>query len=126
MRCSTLPSPSSDTESRADDPRRGARKSACRPPTDEEEIIMKLVNFYAADGIHAGLVRPGGVEDLAASGVWQGRAPVAQDEIRQLGKCVQRSANALVPLESLRLAPSVVSSEKLICVGINYRRHAEE
>jgi 2-keto-4-pentenoate hydratase/2-oxohepta-3-ene-1,7-dioic acid hydratase in catechol pathway len=87
---------------------------------------MKLVNFYARDGIRAGLVRAEGVEDLAASGVWQGRAPVAQDEIGQLAKRVSQSANALVPLESLHLAPAVASSEKLICIGVNYRRHAEE
>jgi 2-keto-4-pentenoate hydratase/2-oxohepta-3-ene-1,7-dioic acid hydratase in catechol pathway len=87
---------------------------------------MKLVNFYVEGEIHAGLVRQGGVEDLSASGVWKGRAPVAQDEIRQLAKGVQEPAKAVVPLESLRLAPSVVSSEKLICVGVNYRRHAEE
>jgi 2-keto-4-pentenoate hydratase/2-oxohepta-3-ene-1,7-dioic acid hydratase in catechol pathway len=87
---------------------------------------MKLVNFYATDGIRAGLVRPEGVEELAASGVWQGCAPVAQDDIRQLAKRVQQSANTLVALESLRLAPSVTSPEKLICVGANYRRHATE
>ena len=87
---------------------------------------MKLVNFHATDGIRAGLLRPEGVEDLAASGVWHGPAPVALDDLRQLAKRAQQPANALVPLESLRLAPSVTSSEKLICVGTNYRRHAEE
>jgi 2-keto-4-pentenoate hydratase/2-oxohepta-3-ene-1,7-dioic acid hydratase in catechol pathway len=87
---------------------------------------MKLVNFHTADGIRAGLVRPEGVEDLAASGVWEGPAPVAQDDIRQLAKHVQQPASALVPLHNLRLGPAVVSSEKLICIGVNYRRHAEE
>ncbi len=43
---------------------------------------MKLVNFYAIDGIRAGLVRPEGFEDLAASGVWQGPAPVTQNGIK--------------------------------------------
>lgn len=87
---------------------------------------MKLVNFHTADGIRAGLVRPEGVEDLAASGVWEGPAPVAQDDIRQLAKHAQQPASALVPLHNLRLGPAVVSSEKLICIGVNYRRHAEE
>jgi 2-keto-4-pentenoate hydratase/2-oxohepta-3-ene-1,7-dioic acid hydratase in catechol pathway len=91
-----------------------------------EEINMKLVNFHATDGIRAGLVRPEGVEDLAAAGVWQGPAPVAQNDIKELATRVQQSASALVPLESLRLAPCVASSEKLICIGLNYRRHAEE
>jgi 2-keto-4-pentenoate hydratase/2-oxohepta-3-ene-1,7-dioic acid hydratase in catechol pathway len=87
---------------------------------------MKLVNFYATDGIRAGLVRPEGAEDLASSAIWQGPAPVAQEDIKQLAKRVQQSARALVPLERLRLAPSVASPEKLICIGVNYRRHAEE
>src|SRR5271154_3847705 len=90
---------------------------------------MKLVNFYATDGTHAGLVRPEGVEDLAGSGVWQGPAPVAQDDMKHLALRVRQSAtglNALLPLKNLRLAPSVASSEKLICIGLNYRRHAEE
>jgi 2-keto-4-pentenoate hydratase/2-oxohepta-3-ene-1,7-dioic acid hydratase in catechol pathway len=87
---------------------------------------MKLVNFYAADGIRAGLVRPEGVEDLAVSGVWQGPAPVAQEDIWQLAKRAQKPANATVPLHDLRLAPAVASSEKLICIGVNYRKHAEE
>ena len=71
---------------------------------------MKLVNFYATDGIHAGLVRPEGVEDLATSGLWQGPAPVAQNDIKHLATRVGQSAtalNALLPLKSLRLAPSV-------------------
>jgi 2-keto-4-pentenoate hydratase/2-oxohepta-3-ene-1,7-dioic acid hydratase in catechol pathway len=90
---------------------------------------MKLVNFYAMDGIHAGLVRPEGVADLATAGVWQGPAPVAQDDIKHLATRVSQSATALsvlLPLQSLRLAPSVASSEKLICIGLNYRRHAAE
>jgi 2-keto-4-pentenoate hydratase/2-oxohepta-3-ene-1,7-dioic acid hydratase in catechol pathway len=87
---------------------------------------MKLVNFYTADGIRAGLVRPEGVEDLAASGVWQGPAPVAQHDIKQLARRVRQPASAPVPLHNLRLAPAVASSEKLICIGVNYRRHAEE
>jgi 2-keto-4-pentenoate hydratase/2-oxohepta-3-ene-1,7-dioic acid hydratase in catechol pathway len=87
---------------------------------------MKLVNFYAMDGIRAGLVRQDGVEDLAASGIWQGPAPVAQDDIKQLAKRVQQSGAALVPLDRLRPAPPVTSPEKLICIGVNYRKHAEE
>jgi 2-keto-4-pentenoate hydratase/2-oxohepta-3-ene-1,7-dioic acid hydratase in catechol pathway len=35
-------------------------------------------------------------------------------------------ASRLVPIKSLRLAPVVVTPEKIICVGLNYRRHAIE
>ncbi|SEM90503.1 2-keto-4-pentenoate hydratase/2-oxohepta-3-ene-1,7-dioic acid hydratase (catechol pathway) [Loktanella fryxellensis] len=87
---------------------------------------MKLVNFHAADGIRAGLVRDGGVEDLAASGLWTGTLPVARAEIAALSARTTVAQSPLIALDSLRLAPVVVSPEKIICVGLNYRRHAVE
>ena len=87
---------------------------------------MKLVNFYGSEGIQAGLVHDGGVEDLAVSGLWQGPAPVALSDISALAAKFAAPASPLVPMESLRLAPVVVAPEKIICVGLNYRRHAVE
>jgi 2-keto-4-pentenoate hydratase/2-oxohepta-3-ene-1,7-dioic acid hydratase in catechol pathway len=87
---------------------------------------MKLLNFHAADGIRAGLAREGGIEDLAASGHWHGPVPVSLDEIRQLGERIGEPKSALIPMEGLLLAPVVIAPEKLICVGLNYRRHAVE
>jgi 2-keto-4-pentenoate hydratase/2-oxohepta-3-ene-1,7-dioic acid hydratase in catechol pathway len=87
---------------------------------------MKLVNFYGSEGVQAGLVRDGGIEDLAASNLWQGPAPVALSDISALATKLLAPASPLVPVKSLRLAPVVVTPEKIICVGLNYRRHAIE
>jgi 2-keto-4-pentenoate hydratase/2-oxohepta-3-ene-1,7-dioic acid hydratase in catechol pathway len=87
---------------------------------------MKLVNFYGSEGVQAGLVRDGGIEDLAASNLWQGPAPVALSDISALATKLRAPASPLVPVKSLRLAPVVVTPEKIICVGLNYRRHAIE
>lgn len=87
---------------------------------------MKLVNFQVADGIRAGLVRDGGVEDLAASGLWQGPAPVAKADIMALAALTATAKSPLMPMASLRLAPVVTAPEKILCVGLNYRRHAVE
>src|SRR6201997_5916939 len=87
---------------------------------------MKLVNFYGSEGVQAGLVRDGGIEDLAASHLWQGPAPVALSDISALAGELRAPASPLVPIKSLRLAPVVVPPAKIICVGLNYRRHAIE
>src|ERR1700751_4634978 len=87
---------------------------------------MKLVNFYGSEGVQAGLVRDGGIEDLAASNLWQGPAPVALCDISALAGKLRGPASPLVPIKSLLLAPVVVTPEKIICVGLNYRRHAIE
>jgi 2-keto-4-pentenoate hydratase/2-oxohepta-3-ene-1,7-dioic acid hydratase in catechol pathway len=87
---------------------------------------MKLVNFYGSEGVQAGLVRDGGIEDLSASNLWQGPAPVTLSDISALAGKLRAPASRLVPIKSLRLAPVVVTPEKIICVGLNYRRHAIE
>jgi 2-keto-4-pentenoate hydratase/2-oxohepta-3-ene-1,7-dioic acid hydratase in catechol pathway len=87
---------------------------------------MKLINFHGPEGIRAGLVRDGGVQDLAASELWQGPAPVTLSDIAALAAKFGAPPGPLVPIESLRLAPVVVAPEKIICVGLNYRRHAVE
>ncbi len=87
---------------------------------------MKLINFHAADGVRAGLLRDGGVEDLKASGLWQGPAPVAKADILALAAQTATAKSPLIPLASLRLAPVVTAPEKILCVGLNYRRHAVE
>ena len=79
---------------------------------------MKLINFHGSEGIRAGLVHDGGVEDLAASILWQGPAPVALSDISALAARIGAPASPLVPMESLRLAPVVVAPEKIICVGL--------
>jgi hypothetical protein len=61
-----------------------------------------LLIFYATDGIHAGLLHPEGVEDLATLGVWKGLAPVALDDIQHLALRVRQLATAPKALLPLR------------------------
>ena len=81
---------------------------------------MRLVNFYGSEGVQAGLVRDGGIEDLAASNLWHGPAPVALSDISALAGKLRAPASPLAAIKSLRLAPVVVT------LGLNYRRHAIE
>ncbi|MFW3172163.1 fumarylacetoacetate hydrolase family protein [Geodermatophilus sp. CPCC 206100] len=56
------------------------------------------------------------VRDLLAAG------PAGLDRVR----AVVADADGAVPLESLRLAPAVPDPAKIICVGLNYQKHAAE
>ncbi|WP_114241550.1 fumarylacetoacetate hydrolase family protein [Dyella sp. C9] len=85
---------------------------------------MKLLNFHAEGGVRAGVLHPGGVEDLATTGRWYGALPVTRDGIEQLGRQVGGPPDGLLSLEGLQLAPVVMAPEKVICVGLNYRRQA--
>jgi len=87
---------------------------------------MKLVNFYADDGVRAGLLHADGVEDLATSAQWIGPAPVSLADIADLAQRLHPSSEIRKPVDSLRLAPIVLAPEKIICIGLNYRRHAAE
>lgn len=87
---------------------------------------MKLMNFYAPDGIHLGLVRDGGVLDLTAAnasfhmdGVLRGGRP-AFEELERLSR-TERAA--LLPERALRPAPCVPRPGKIIGVGLNYVRY---
>ena len=87
---------------------------------------MKLINFHAQDGIRTGLVRDEGIEDLAASGLWLGTAPVALTDLQSLAAQTSAAQSPLIPMANLRLAPVVMAPEKILCVGLNYRDHARE
>jgi 2-keto-4-pentenoate hydratase/2-oxohepta-3-ene-1,7-dioic acid hydratase in catechol pathway len=90
---------------------------------------MRLVSLAAATGPRAALLREGRVYD-----VW-GEAPTH-------ARVVDRSVDALieggvltdvratedegVPLETVELLPPVGRPGKIVCIGLNYRSHAEE
>lgn len=87
---------------------------------------MKLLNFYKDGDLRTGLARFEGVEDLTELGSWRGELPVKVEELQTLSKSTGAPSGPLVKLESLRLAPVVLAPQKIICVGLNYRRHAIE
>lgn len=87
---------------------------------------MKLVNFFHEGAVRTGLFGPDGVIDLAAADLWHGSAPVKIDDIDAVRSKINVANLPVRSLGTLHLAPPVIAPEKIICVGLNYRRHAVE
>jgi 2-keto-4-pentenoate hydratase/2-oxohepta-3-ene-1,7-dioic acid hydratase in catechol pathway len=91
---------------------------------------MRLVSFHGPDGVRLGVDTDRGVVDVAAVAPGApatmreliAAGPEALDRVRQ----AVGAATEAVPLEQLRLAPAITDPEKIICVGLNYRKHAAE
>ena len=91
---------------------------------------MRLVSFHGPDGVRLGVDTDRGVVDVAAVAPGApatmraliAAGPAVLDQVRQ----AVGSATEAVPLEQLRLAPAITDPEKIICVGLNYRKHAAE
>lgn len=92
---------------------------------------MKLVQFWK-DGVPAlGLWTQQGTMDVQAEGARRGRA-VPGD----MGAAIAAGAEGLALLEELArdarcftdapLAPVVTAPPRILCIGLNYRRHAKE
>jgi 2-keto-4-pentenoate hydratase/2-oxohepta-3-ene-1,7-dioic acid hydratase in catechol pathway len=76
---------------------------------------MRLVTYDAGDGPSAGVMRDAEIAPVGASV----RAVLgAGEEIRPAGERVSRDA--------VRLLAPVPDPQKIICMGLNYRDHAEE
>lgn len=86
---------------------------------------MKLLNFYHNNEIRLGIKTDKGVIDVAA--VAQ-NAPASIDAVLAGGleSLKHISASTLLDESQLRYAPCVTKPGKIICIGLNYRRHAEE
>jgi acylpyruvate hydrolase len=79
---------------------------------------MRLVTVETADGQRAGVLRDGRVFEVAAGdGGVQGLLG-RLDSVEPLGDGV--------PLEEASLLPPIVRPGKILCIGLNYRAHAEE
>src|SRR5690349_14777872 len=105
---------------------------------------MKLVTFLQNGAERLGVSTPQGVIDVAAAHALSASELPAPASVHEV---MERGADALLALEkltqrilaseetrqaclldeaSLTLAPCVPKPNKIICVGLNYRRHAEE
>jgi 2-keto-4-pentenoate hydratase/2-oxohepta-3-ene-1,7-dioic acid hydratase in catechol pathway len=88
---------------------------------------MKLMNIYVGDEVHTGLVTASGVHDLATSGLWTGPVPVSVWSLKNLkARLEDEEPPAAMSIDTFRVAPVSLKPEKIICVGLNYRRHAIE
>ncbi|MEK0316097.1 fumarylacetoacetate hydrolase family protein [Cohnella sp. 56] len=108
---------------------------------------MKFVSIEKADGIKLGIRTGGGILDVAAALAAEPAEGIPDDMMdviagqpgvlealdayvrrwqaaREAGDA--RAADVFVNERTMSFAPSVPRPGKIVCVGLNYRRHAEE
>ncbi|WP_276353262.1 fumarylacetoacetate hydrolase family protein [Cohnella caldifontis] len=99
---------------------------------------MKLLQYWMDGKTRLGVKTARGVVDVAeaARKAPSAGAPLTLREaieggdsaVAALGKLLSAAGDAVPALDesSLRLAPCVADPQKIVCVGLNYRKHAEE
>lgn len=95
---------------------------------------MKFLSFHAADGVRLGVETDAGVVDVRAAATAAGLpAPATMQELIAGGaesinqvQQVLATATEAVAGADVSYAPPVNEPNKIICVGANYRKHAEE
>jgi 2-keto-4-pentenoate hydratase/2-oxohepta-3-ene-1,7-dioic acid hydratase in catechol pathway len=91
---------------------------------------MRLVTFHGEGGLRLGAETGAGVVDVravapdapATARELIAAGPAALEELRH----AVGSARAAVPIDELRLAAAVPDPGKVVCVGLNYQKHAAE
>jgi 2-keto-4-pentenoate hydratase/2-oxohepta-3-ene-1,7-dioic acid hydratase in catechol pathway len=95
---------------------------------------MKLFNFYRNNILKLGLHTESGVIDVTQAAEGHAGMPVTMNAVIHGGaealKALQDMAEKFVgnylKVEDVQLGPCVGTPEKLICIGLNYKRHAKE
>jgi 2-keto-4-pentenoate hydratase/2-oxohepta-3-ene-1,7-dioic acid hydratase in catechol pathway len=90
---------------------------------------MRLVTYERHRSPRAGVVRDGGVVDLwDALGGEPPEGPTVGALLRHRGIQAAQGVGgpAVATLDDVRLLPPVTDPEKIVCMGLNYRSHAEE
>jgi 2-keto-4-pentenoate hydratase/2-oxohepta-3-ene-1,7-dioic acid hydratase in catechol pathway len=80
---------------------------------------MRLVSYDAGRGPRAGVLTAEGVSDAGDGGLGTLLRAGGVDAARDV-------RGRPVPLEDVRLLPPVPDPGKIVCLGLNYRSHAEE
>jgi acylpyruvate hydrolase len=78
---------------------------------------MRLVTFDRGSGRRAGIMRPEGIVDLGEGDV---------GALLRRGQVGDTFGEATVSIDEVTLLPPITHPEKIICIGLNYRTHAEE
>jgi len=103
-----------------------------------EMDAVKLITLETAAGYRLGVVVAGGIVDVSAAA-----AVLGEDVPKDIHSAITGGQEALAALEGLAmraaahrdlvtpegavaLGPSVTHPQKILCVGLNYRRHADE
>jgi 2-keto-4-pentenoate hydratase/2-oxohepta-3-ene-1,7-dioic acid hydratase in catechol pathway len=112
-------------------------QSAGTPAAGLNEIPrgMTFCTLRRQSGDGLGLKTERGILDVvAAEEAFKQNAPTTitavfagQGDIGALGRLVQRATDAhFVPVDRANFGPCVTHPEKIVCIGLNYRRHAAE
>lgn len=101
-------------------------------------ITHRLCNLGINEGYGLGLELDRGLLDVAGTAARLGLpAPADMDDLLQNGRgaelravidgvAARPSLAKLVPADEISFAPLVTRPEKIVCIGFNYRKHAEE
>jgi 2-keto-4-pentenoate hydratase/2-oxohepta-3-ene-1,7-dioic acid hydratase in catechol pathway len=86
---------------------------------------VRLASFHYQGRDTFGVVRDSGIVDLGTDGRFATlRDALAADAVAELAKAAcDRTA---VPLAAITWLPPIPAGNKILCVGLNYRKHAEE
>ena len=57
---------------------------------------------------------------------WLSRGAQSVEVARRIGELLEENSEAIYPKEDVRFLPPIPNPEKIICIGLNYRDHAEE
>jgi acylpyruvate hydrolase len=79
---------------------------------------MRLVSYERGGAVFAGVLVDAGVVEAGEGGVGA--------LLRSSGLPQTPPSGDPVPLESVALLPPIVDPQKIVCLGLNYRSHAEE
>jgi acylpyruvate hydrolase len=80
---------------------------------------MRLVSYEAGRGPRAGVLTADGVRDAGDGGLGALLRAGGVEAAREL-------RGHATPLDAVRLLPPVPDPQKIVCLGLNYRSHAEE
>lgn len=113
------------------------RKTASRRAT--RPTGLTFATLATRNGYRLGLRTERGVLDVErAAGLFRIKAPLTVDEVVAGADCAplrklmekaladKRGRGALIPESKVKWGPAVPNPGKIICVGLNYRRHAQE
>jgi 2-keto-4-pentenoate hydratase/2-oxohepta-3-ene-1,7-dioic acid hydratase in catechol pathway len=89
---------------------------------------MRLVSYETEHGVCAGVQ---GVEGILDAGELLGERPTGARRLIEEGRLDELAELAQVesdvePADVMRVVPPVPDPDKVICIGLNYRSHAEE
>ncbi|MFB5662316.1 fumarylacetoacetate hydrolase family protein [Alteribacillus sp. HJP-4] len=98
---------------------------------------MRLTQFFRNGAIHVGIAEEHAIFDVTSAARGEEFAPATmlevikqgeegKAEIQRIYETHKNEDTYYVEKESVTAAPSVTDAEKIICIGLNYARHAKE